>query len=461
MPCKESVRFADCRVEAANNYLPAMEKSNLDKRMKICLLGASFDTGNLGVSALAESSIKVILNRWPGAEVTLLGTGSVEGEHELRVSGRDIRISALQMRFCRNVFMRSHFCVLLLNAVLLRLLPWGRLRDLLSAINPYVKRLLEIDKVVDVTGGDSFSDIYGLRRFLIFGFLQKWLVMQFGKELMLLPQTYGPCKRPITRLMARSVLRRASVVYARDHDGVEYARGLLGGHSSSGRVRFMPDVAFVLDSRKPEHIDIGGLGNTRTNGSIVVGLNISGLLFSGGYTQDNMFGFNIDYSELVCSLVDFLMSDERILVLLVPHVFGTDGTIEDDPNACLQVYEEFRKKYPGRMFLTRGQYNHNDIKYVIGLCDFFIGSRMHSCIAALSQSIPAVGIAYSRKFQGVFDSIGLGDCVADAYRCNKDELLFVVRTALERRDQTRKHLRKVIPEVQAKIMSMFDESPAT
>jgi polysaccharide pyruvyl transferase WcaK-like protein len=145
----------------------------------------------------------------------------------------------------------------------------------------------------------------------------------------------------------------------------------------------------------------------------------------------------------------------------VPHVFGTDGTIEDDPNACLQVYEEFRKKYPGRMFLTRGQYNHNDIKYVIGLCDFFIGSRMHSCIAALSQSIPAVGIAYSRKFQGVFDSIGLGDCVADAYRCNKDELLFVVRTALERRDQTRKHLRKVIPEVQAKIMSMFDESPAT
>jgi len=424
--------------------------------MKVCLLGAAFDTGNLGVSALAESSIKIILNRWPGAEVTLLGSGSEDGEHRLQISGRQVRVSVMRMRFCKNVFLRSHFCVLLLNALVLKVMPWKSVGHLLSAINPYVKRLLETDKVFDITGGDSFSDIYGLRRFLIYGFLQKWLVTLFGKELILLPQTYGPCKRRITRLMARCVLKRASAAYARDRNGVAYGQSLLGRHSVNGKVRFMPDVAFVLDCREPERIDVGSLREARTKDSIVVGLNISGLLFNGGYTQENMFGLKTDYRDLVYSVVEFLMTDKRALVLLVPHVFTPNWSVEDDPGACLHVYETLGEKYPGRLFLARGPYDHSGIKHVIGLCDFFIGSRMHACIAALSQSIPTVAIAYSRKFQGVFETIGLEDCVADASRCSKDELLSLVRTALERRQRTREHLDKVIPEVKANIMSMLE-----
>ena len=426
------------------------------EKMKICLLGASFDTGNLGVSALAESSIKIILNRWPEAEIILLGTGSTDGEHCLKLSGREIRVRIVRMRFCKNVFLRSHFCVLLLNAVLLKLLPFRRFRNLLSAINPYVKTLVETDRFFDITGGDSFSDIYGLRRFLIYGFLQKWLITQFGKELILLPQTYGPCTKSITRLMAKSVLKRASFVYARDSESVEYVQVLLGNHNVNGKLRFMPDVAFVLDSHEPETIDVGSLYNVRKEGSIVVGLNVSGLLFNGGYTQENMFGLKTNYRELINSVVDFLMKNERLLVLLVPHVVTPCTAVENDPNACRQLYGELSEKYPGRIFLTQGKYNHNNIKYIIGLCDFFIGSRMHACIAALSQSIPAVGIAYSKKFHGVFESVGLGDCVADAYQCSKNaEILSIVEAAFEKRDQTRTHLDKVIPKIKANILNML------
>jgi len=425
--------------------------------MKICLLGASFDTGNLGVSALAESSIKIILNRWPDAEVALLGMGSADGERHLKLSGQDVRIRVLRMRFGKNVFLCSHFCVLLLNAMLLKLLPFRRFRNLLCALNPYVRVLVETDKAFDITGGDSFSDIYGLRRFLIFGFLQKWLVTQFGKELILLPQTYGPFKRSITRLMAKFILKRAGVVYARDRSSVEYVKILLGNHSVNGKIRFMPDVAFVLDSHEPEYVDVGTLNDNRKKDSIVVGLNISGLLFNGGYTRENMFGLKTNYPELIKSVVDFLMKYEGLYVLLVPHVVTPCSAVEDDPNACRQLYEELSEKYSGRIFLTRSLHNHNEIKYIIGLCDFFIGSRMHACIAALSQSVPAVGIAYSKKFHGVFESIGLGDCVADAYQCsNKDELLSTIKVAFEKREQTRKHLDEVIPGIKTEILEMLE-----
>ena len=64
--------------------------------MKICLLGASFDTGNLGVSALAESSIKIIVNPVVGSDVTLLGIG-VHAVTTIRKGQAESGFSSLSM----------------------------------------------------------------------------------------------------------------------------------------------------------------------------------------------------------------------------------------------------------------------------------------------------------------------------------------------------------------------------
>ncbi len=73
--------------------------------------------------------------------------------------------------------------------------------------------------------------------------------------------------------------------------------------------------------------------------------------------------------------------------------------------------------------MVNREYDQYEIKGVIGLCDFFIGSRMHACIAALSQRVPTIGVAYSKKFSGVFESIGLGDMVIDARFINVDQAI--------------------------------------
>jgi polysaccharide pyruvyl transferase WcaK-like protein len=82
---------------------------------------------------------------------------------------------------------------------------------------------------------------------------------------------------------------------------------------------------------------------------------------------------------------------------------------------------------------------------------------MHACIAALSQSIPAVGLAYSKKFHGVFESIELGENVADIYQCSDiDELISVVLVAFEKRNQTGKHLDDLMPKMKKEIMEMLE-----
>ncbi len=439
-----------------------------DKSIKICLLGPSFGTGNLGVDALVESSIKVIINRWPDAEVTLLGSGWSDSEYCLRLFDRDVHVKSMPIRFCKNVFRADHFFVLLLYAMLMKVFRGPRTRKAFAGRNPYLRAIAEADMVADITGGDSFSDIYGMRRFIT-GFLRKWLIRLFGKKLVLLPQTYGPFDKRLTRLLARHIINYAALVYSRDRKGLGDVEALLGAGRDAGKVRFTPDVGFLLDPCRPEGDEIESLERIKGSGATLVGLNVSGLLSCGSDSGNNMFNLKIDYPALIDSIVEFLMNQAGTAILLVPHVVPVrqgDASPparvkkkgyreQSDSVACGRVYERAAAKYPGRIFLVRGHYSHNETKYIIGLCDFFIGSRMHSCIAALSQGIPAVGVAYSGKFHGVFESVGVGDCVADARCCSEDVLLEKISSAYQRKGQIRENLRQTMPRAKDEVLDLF------
>jgi polysaccharide pyruvyl transferase WcaK-like protein len=439
-----------------------------DKRVKVCLLGPSFDTGNLGVNALVEASIKAIVNRWPDAEVTLLGSGWVDSEYRLSLFGREIQVKSMPIRFCTNVLLPNHFMVLLLYGMMLKVFRGHRLREALSRRNAYLRTILGADMVFDNTGGDSFSDIYGMGRF-IKGFLRKWLVKVFQKPLVLLPQTYGPFNRRLTKVLARQILDYATLVYSRDRRGLDDVRKLIGEGRSDDKIKFIPDVGFLLDPSRPAGEEIESLEKLKGGRKTLIGLNVSGLLSCISDSGDNVFKLRVNYPALIDSIVEFLMKQEGTAVLLVPHVvpLKKSGALprrsvpkrgyreQSDSVACERLYKLAVEKHPGRVFTVRGHYNHNETKYIIGLCDFFIGSRMHACIAALSQGIPAVGIAYSGKFQGVFESVGVGDCVADARRCREDEVLEKISSAYKRRDQIRENLRQTVPRVKNAVLDMF------
>ena len=76
-----------------------------------------------------------------------------------------------------------------------------------------------------------------------------------------------------------------------------------------------------------------------------------------------------------------------------------------------EVYEELHDKYHGSLGYLSGVYDQSEIKHIIGQCDFFIGSRMHACIGAVSQNIASVSIAYSNKFRGVMETVGMDEYV--------------------------------------------------
>ena len=428
-----------------------------ENRKKICLLGASFDTGNLGVSALAESSIKVILHQWPNAEVILLGSGRVESEHSIKISGREMLIRNVPLRLSKKNLVSNHFCVLFAYSLLFKIFRWDGFKRFFTRRNRCLRDIVEADMVADITGGDSFSDIYGMRRF-IKGCLNKLLIIQFGKTLVMLPQTYGPFEKKTTKFLARYILKRIPKMYARDQQSLGCIEDILKNNGMVRRkIQFVPDVAFVLDPCEPENTDIDFL-KKRNPETILVGLNISGLLFSRGYTRNNMFGLKPDYHKLLCGIIEMMMKKKDVIILLIPHLFARNGTIENDFDACSTLHETFSQKYRQRIYLSKRKYDQAEIKYLIGRCDFFLGSRMHSCIAALSQLIPAVGLAYSKKFAGVFDSVGVGNLVIDLREETEQTVLSIIDECFSKRRQFVEKLSETIPQAQEVVLKLFSSN---
>ncbi len=423
--------------------------------MKVILLGATFATTNMGVGALTAGAIKSILYQYPDAEIKLLDYDRESITYPYLLNRKKVAVQLLNLRFSKKIYLRNHVARLLGTSLLLRLLPGGA-RNRLIAKNPYLRQIAEADIVASIAGGDSFSDIYGLGRF-IYVTLPQLLTLSMGKQLILLPQTLGPFNKRITRAVSRYILGRSSLIYSRDQEGLEEIKSILPSGYNPENVRFCYDVGFVLEPAPPQTPEMMDLFSRKMEAATLVGLNVSGLLYIGGYTQNNMFGLRMDYREFIFRLIDFLVERKGAHVVLIPHVFGAAEERESDSTVCQQVYEKLRARYPDKIFTVREKYDQGGIKYIIGLCDFFIGSRMHACIAALSQNIPAVAVAYSKKFKGVLKTIGAEALVADPRLMKEDEVFRIIERAYDERDLIRSRLQNTIPEVKERVLGLFRE----
>lgn len=417
-------------------------------------MGASLNTGNRGVSALCASFVKIVKHIEPNADITLFTGARDSTPQTLRLSDREVMLRVVNHRMSPRSRLSQHLLVIFSLAFLQKCIVIPALRQKIISSNTFLREMQECDFFGEIRGGDSFSDIYGLKRFLL-GSLTSIIALLLGKRLVLLPQTYGPYDSRMARTVAKYILRRSAVVLSRYRDGVSAIKQMLGSNSNVS-VRFCPDVAFMLDALKPEAPQI--IPPLQQDAMrLLIGININGLMYNGGYTQGNMFGLQFDYKEMALKMMLELLEQTNANLLLIPHTFGLSGNINSDPDASRDVINSLPKEYKTRVHMVMNEYDQSEIKGVIGMCDFFIGSRMHACIAALSQGIPTVGIAYSHKFIGVFDSIGSGETVIDGRALDIDAVIRNVMTAFENRKALSAEIKETIAVAQQKIMATFKE----
>jgi len=90
------------------------------------------------------------------------------------------------------------------------------------------------DAVLDISGGDSFTDLYGEKRFWDVA-RPKLVALALGGPLILLPQTYGPFRDERLRQIASRIVDRAKMAWARDEHSFRSLRELAGNHFDPAR----------------------------------------------------------------------------------------------------------------------------------------------------------------------------------------------------------------------------------
>jgi polysaccharide pyruvyl transferase WcaK-like protein len=402
---------------------------------KVLLLGAGFDTQNLGVEALAIGTLQILGEHYPEARVELLDYGRTAQRHSIEINGGKVDLDKINIRFSKNIGLKNHIVHLMICGIAARTFPF--LRGQIRKRNSYYREIDDGVAAFAIAGGDSFSDIYGLERYF-YVTLPQLLMLIMKKRLILLPQTFGPYRSWISRFVTKYVLRKAESVYCRDHNSIATIRKLFGREMRN--VGFCHDVAFGLrPEKRAETSDLYGC-----EADPLVGFNVSGLLY---FDRANRFHLRCEYRHLVDQILDYFCTTPGQRVLLVPHVIAAEEGSESDVLANAELMRRFQGKYGDRLHSAEGITNASRAKEVIGRCDFFLGSRMHACIGALSQGIPAVGLAYSGKFAGLFATVGVEALALDMTQLTEAELIKGIAVNEEKREEWRQVLRGELPKV--------------
>ncbi|WP_293682718.1 polysaccharide pyruvyl transferase family protein [uncultured Phenylobacterium sp.] len=325
--------------------------------LAVGLLWHSVNSGNLGVGALTVSNLALARRAAAAAGVKarfrILGFEDVGEPHY--VAGDDVELLALNTK---------------------AMVPGGS----------YWRSLGDLDCVLDIGGGDSFTDIYGSKRFG-FLWLTKAMAIARRRPIVLSPQTIGPFSRQPHSGLASWAMNQSELIVARDPLSFDVA----GRMAPTAKRLQAVDVAFALPFTRRKKGDPALLE---------VGVNVSGLLFNRGYSGANEFGMQVDYAEFTHKLISALASRPNVRVQLITHVHSNALPMDDDG----RIADRLAAEVPGVVRVPNFASPSEAKSYISGL-DFLVAGRMHACIAAFSSGVPVVPVAYSRKFSGLFQGV--------------------------------------------------------
>lgn len=355
----------------------------------IVLLGASLESDNKGVNALGIGAITLLNNNYKNAAISLLCVG------EPALKQKELNISGVIVQVRLYYFSKYDILKAIKEAYFHRFFG---LKPKLKVS----KLILASDIAFDINEGDSFSDIYGSKR-IIRHFTDSKLILAWKKPLVFLPQTIGPFDTFIGKKFGRHILKRLEKLYVRDEKAFKFIDKI-------GLDKYLSiDMAVYMTPEKTDDVI----------GPNTVGINVSGLMYLNRYKS--LEGKYENYPAFLQKLVKRII-DDGFEVLLIPHTYNAIHPNDEDD---LEGIKKFVNDYPDlakRISYIDKDYSAQELKYIISKTVFFMGSRMHSCIAALSTSVPTIGLSYSYKFEGTFDMFKQKSLVMDVNYLKEDAI---------------------------------------
>lgn len=296
-----------------------------------------------------------------------------------------------------------------------------RLTGLLKCTT-FLREYRRADLILNMTGigfHDSFGKMVIIKHAL-------WILpaLLIKKPLILYSQSMGPFESAFNRALARWCLSHIQAIVVRG----ESSRRHLSELGIRVPVFIHPDVGFLLEPADAKRVEqIFAEESIIHDNRPLVGVAVNQVINHPAYAQT------------LGGALDFLAEKLNGRVLFIPHA-------NDDRTLAERIKEQMKAS---SVMILKKDYPAEELKGIIGRCDYFLGSRFHSIVASLSMGVPTLVIGWSHKYRELMGLFGMEEFVLDQ-NASPEDLKSGIDKLCAKQENIKEELRRQIDHVRAR-----------
>jgi len=209
-----------------------------------------------------------------------------------------------------------------------------------------------------------------------------------GKSVVMFPNSLGPFRTTIGRILARLALNRCNVILVREPVSYRLVKSL---HITSPTILTF-DTTWLFESKTDAKL--------KHDSSLYVG--VSPGVYSHVFSEDGVRKHVAAYAEALDR------GAEKFGFSFIFMPLYISGFRYDDLEIARMIVE--RMKYKNHTAIVEAR-SAEEFKSLVDKMDMMISSKMHPAVWGLSGCVPTVCIAYDHKQTGLFESLDLAECV--------------------------------------------------
>ena len=262
----------------------------------------------------------------------------------------------------------------------------------------------------------------------------------FRRPIVLFPNSIGPFRTSIGRLLARLSLDSCSCILIRDSISYEIVRKLNVKAHVVRVLTYDTALLFRTDYRK----------DNLPFSQPVLGV-------CPGFYSLSLSKLDAEkYVAAHAGALDELVERYGLSVVFLPHYVS--GFENDDLEISRSIMSKMKRK--DRLELIVAE-TVEEFKFSLEQMDMIVSSKMHPAVLGVSGFVPVLCIAYDHKQTSFFERLGMKDCLVDIRQVSQKSLASKMDYVWNQRGRLEEDLRRKIPVWQRHVRETIGNAIAT
>ena len=323
--------------------------------------------------------------------------------------------------------------------LLLEYIKWKTVFNCREDAHDFFVTIKNADIVVDPFGirfCDKFckgkSDFYNMIRYYCSEYMPFLIAHNMGKSIFKMAASYGNIGNLATKKSAIYMCDKIyTEVISREQESKRQLTEIAGIKKN---IPVSPDMANLIKVKTTKEKNL-------------VGVSVS-------FQIERQFSNPVDYVNFMVSFCKSIIAKYGVNVVLIPNQTLLDG-LRDDFDIANQIYESMTEQHFNVSVLEKNNLNAEKIKKVISSCEVLVGSRYHSCVAALSSGVPVLVLGWHHKYTELLDIYGQSGDIIDVK--NFDLQMFIKKFdyVWANKEEKAKIIEDNIPKVSKRVIDIM------